>query len=94
MDTFLLITNHKSSSNASNAFPSSSDSGFEKSPGSPSGSHSESESSSLPGFSRKNNQALLERESINSGFHVTGEIRSEDIYLQMDPKMEDRLSQV
>ena len=48
----------------------------------------------FPGFSRENNQALLERGSINSGFHVTGEIRSEGIYLQMDPKMEDRLNQI
>ena len=46
------------------------------------------------GFSSEDNQALLERGSINSGFHVTGEIRSEGIYLQMDPKMEDRLNQV
>ena len=31
----------------------------------------------FPGFSRENNQALLERGSINLGFHITGEIRSE-----------------
>ena len=48
----------------------------------------------FPEFSRENNQALLEKGSINSGFHVTGEIRSEGKYLQMDPKMEDRLNQV
>ena len=48
----------------------------------------------FPRFSRENNEALLERGSINSGFHVTGEIRSEGIYLQMDPKMEDRLNQI
>ena len=48
----------------------------------------------FPGFSCENNQALLERWSINSGFHVTGEIQSEDIYLRMDPKMEGRLNQV
>ena len=48
----------------------------------------------FPGFSRENSQALLERGSINSGFQVTGEIRSEGIYLQMDPKIEDRLKEV
>ena len=48
----------------------------------------------FPGFSREDNQAPLERELINSGFHVTGEIRSEGIYLQVDPKMEDHLNQV
>ena len=48
----------------------------------------------FPGFTRENNQAFLEKGSINSGFHITGEIRSEGIYLKMDPKMEDRLKQV
>ena len=48
----------------------------------------------LPGFSRVDNRALLERGSINSGFHVSGEIRSEGIYLQLDPKVKDRLNQV
>ena len=47
IDTFLLITNHKPSSNASNVFPSSSDYGSEQSSESPSDSHSGSESSSL-----------------------------------------------
>ena len=48
----------------------------------------------FPGFSRENNQAFLEKGSINSSFHVTREIRSEGIYLQMYPKMEDHLNQV
>ena len=48
----------------------------------------------FPRFSHENNQALLERGSINSGFHVTGEIRPEGIYLQMDLKMEDCLNQL
>ena len=48
----------------------------------------------FPRFSRENSQALLEKGSINSGFHITGKIRSEGIYLQMDPKMEDRLNQI
>ena len=48
----------------------------------------------FPGLFCENNQALLEREWINSGFHVNGEIRSEGMHLQKDPKMEDHLNQV
>ena len=64
IDTFLLVTNHKPSSNASNVFPSSSDSGSEQSSESPSGSHSESESSSFSLiFSRK--QSSFSGKSVN-----------------------------
>ena len=48
----------------------------------------------FPRFFCENSHALLERGSINSGFHIIGEIRSEAMYLQMDSKMKDRLNQV
>ena len=80
IDTFLLITNHKPSSNAPNSFPSSSIlvlSNHQNHHQVPilSWSHPH-----FPRFSRENNQVLLERGSINSGFRVNGEIRSESIY--------------
>ena len=107
IDFFLLITNHKPSSNASNVFPSSSHHRMHQTCFHQhlllvlNNHHNHRQVPILirshphfPGFSRENNQALLERGSINSGFRVIGEIRSEGIYLQMDPKMEDRLNQV